>query len=259
MVEADFRRALAELGVEDDTLGPEEKACLEREGYLVLGGLIDADWLAGLRAAFDRLAGAEGADGGREAHTEAGTQRLGDLVNKDPVFDGVYTHPRVLAAVWHVLGRPFRLSSLNGREAMPGEGLQELHADWGDPPAAGEPWHVVNSLWLLDDYTGRNGSTRVVPRSHLERRPIGALVEDRLAPHPREVVLRAPAGTVVVINSHLWHGGTRNESGERRRVCHAYFAGREHGQQTCQQAHLRPETAARLSPAAAMILDVRLE
>ena len=71
-----------------------------------------------------------------------------------------------------------------------------------------------------------------------------------------EVQLIAPAGTVVVFNSHLWHGGTRNDSGRPRRALHSYFTRRANGQQLDQKKYIRPETLAHLSPAARFILDV---
>ena len=67
--------------------------------------------------------------------------------------------------------------------------------------------------------------------------------------------LTAPAGTVVVFNSHLWHGGTQNRSDRARRALHSYFARRSRGQQLDQKKYARPETLARLSPAARFILD----
>jgi len=70
------------------------------------------------------------------------------------------------------------------------------------------------------------------------------------------VLLTAPAGTVVVFNSHLWHGGTQNRSNRPRRVLHSYFARRSRGQQLDQKKYAQPGTLARLSTAARFILDV---
>ena len=191
---------------------------------------------------------------GLEVHQEAGTDRLADLVNKDPVFEICFTQPAVLAAVAHVLGE-FRLSSLNSRAVRPGQGHQPLHADWGGPvPPPG--YQVCNSIWLLDDFTSDNGATRVVPGSHRLTVSARDAMPDTSAPHPDEVKLVAPAGTVVVFNSHLWHGGTLNRTGSQRRATHSYFTRRANGQQLDQRKYIRPETLARLRPAARFILDV---
>ena len=79
---------------------------------------------------------------------------------------------------------------------------------------------------------------------------------DPFAPYPDEVKVLGLAGTVVIFNSHLWHGGTRNDSGRPRRALHSYFCRRGLKQQLDQRAYLRPETSARLSPAARYILGV---
>jgi ectoine hydroxylase-related dioxygenase (phytanoyl-CoA dioxygenase family) len=115
---------------------------------------------------------------------------------------------------------------------------------------------VCNSIWLLDDFTPENGATRVVPGSH--RR--GTMPGDEMAnpgdEHPEQIQLTGEAGTVVVFNSHLWHGGTQNRTDKPRRALHSYFALRHLPQQLDQQAYLRVETYKRLTPAQRFILDV---
>ena len=97
---------------------------------------------------------------------------------------------------------------------------------------------------------------RLVPGSHRLTVSVRDAMPDTSAPHPDEVTLVAPAGTVVVFNSHLWHGGTLNRTGSQRRAAHSYFTRRANGQQLDQRKYIRPETLARLSPAARFILDV---
>jgi ectoine hydroxylase-related dioxygenase (phytanoyl-CoA dioxygenase family) len=112
---------------------------------------------------------AEGDQARTEFRQEPGTERLSDLVNKGDVFDICYTHARILASIAHVLTPDFKLSPLNYRAALPGQGHQALHADWSVPVAAGQ-FRVCNSIWLLDDFTAENGPTRLVPGSHLRGR-----------------------------------------------------------------------------------------
>lgn len=247
--------ALEKLGVRPDTLTQQEKDQLDHEGFLSLSGILTPDQLASLRARVDELLWAEGDQAGTEFHQEAGTERLSDLVNKGPVFDVCFTHPRVLAGIAQVLAADFKLSSLNYRAALPGQGHQALHTDWSEPVTAGH-FRVCNSIWLLDDFTAENGPTRVVPGSHQR----GTLPKDEMrdpaAPHPNEVTLLAPAGTVVIFNSHLWHGGTLNRTAARRRALHAYFCHRTERQQLDQQRFARAQTRARLSAAARYVLGI---
>jgi ectoine hydroxylase-related dioxygenase (phytanoyl-CoA dioxygenase family) len=62
------------------------------------------------------------------------------------------------------------------------------------------------------------------------------------------------AGDLVVMNSHLWHGGTANRTDRRRLALHGFYCRWDKPQQQYQKPLLRPETAAALSPAARRIL-----
>ncbi|OCT13889.1 phytanoyl-CoA dioxygenase [Paenibacillus pectinilyticus] len=246
---------MAVLGVTEHTLTEEQKKSLDEEGFVVFPDLLDETQLEVIRAKYEELMTKEGMNAGKEVHQEEGTRRLSDLVNKGECFDGIYTHPKLLAAVYHVLMREFKLSSLNARDAIPGAGLQALHADWGSREAS-EPFHVCNSIWLIDDFTRENGATRVVPGSHkLSGNPQQHGIDPR-EPHPQEVLLLAPAGSVGIFNSHVWHGGTLNRTTQTRRALHAYFTAREHKQQLDQAEYLRKKTFDRLSSAARYVLDV---
>ena len=251
----DLEEALRSLGVEKNALTDEKKSTVDEAGYLALPGILSATEVAALGNRLDELYAAEGEEAGKEVHQEEGTWRLSNLVDKDPMFEKVITNPRLLAAIRHVLGPSFKLSSLNSRAALPGHGLQGLHADWGKGVEPGD-YYVCNSIWLLDDFAAENGATRVVPGSHLSRKIPADGMDDPTADHPNQVQLIAPAGTVVVFNSHVWHGGVLNQSAEPRRAMHCYFCRRDQAQQTDQRKWLRAETIDRLSPEAKAILDV---
>ncbi len=250
----DSGRALRELGVTAGLLTAAERARLDADGFLALPGILPEEQLQVIRQRLAGLSAAEGDRAGLEVHQEEGTDRLADLVNKDPVFEVCFTSPRVLAAVAHVLG-DFTLSSLNSRAALPGAGHQRLHTDWAEPVPAGD-YQVCNSIWLIDEFTTANGPTRVVPGSHRSGRLPAQAMADPEAPYPGEVRLLGRAGTVVVFNAHVWHGGTRNTTQRPRRALHSYFCRRGRKQQLDQRAYIRPETRARLSPAAQHILGV---
>jgi hypothetical protein len=124
----DMTTALARLGVTAESIDDETRERLDRDGYAPLTGILTGHQLTVMRARLAELLAAEGERAGLEVHQEAGADRLADLVNKDPVFEVCFTDPRLLACVAHVLGE-FKLSSLNFRAALPGHGLQALHAE----------------------------------------------------------------------------------------------------------------------------------
>ncbi len=227
---------------------PEDLRALDEQGYVVLHNLIDVDWLKALRRRVEELFEEEGENAGHEFRTEPFARRLANLVDKGEVFERVVAEPRVLELVSHVLNGSFKLSSLNARSTNPfAAEPQPLHVDMGLLPDAKGPT-VCNSVWLLDDFTPDNGATRLIPGSHLWGRNPRETLADPLAPHPGEILLVAPAGTVAVYNAHIWHGGTANSTAAHRRALHSFFVRRDVAQQQWQKKMLRAETQARLSP-----------
>jgi ectoine hydroxylase-related dioxygenase (phytanoyl-CoA dioxygenase family) len=252
----EFDEKLLQLGCKPVPLPQIQRDELDEQGFTLLENIIDPPWLAQLRQAFDTIHAQEGEQAGKEVAQMDGVRRLADLVNKDEVFDQVYLQPTLLTAVYHILQRPFKLHSLNGHDPLPGHGQQELHADWGKSSHPGAPFHVVNSMWMLDDFTPTNGATRIVPGSHRMSGRVNELVEDRLADHPDQVQFLGPAGSVAVFNGGAWHSCSQNSSTGMRRTLHCAFIAREHPQQTNQGQYLQPQTERRLTPLARYVLDV---
>ena len=97
-----------------------------------------------------------------------------------------------------------------------------------------------------------------MPGSHLSGQRPEDVMDDPLAPHPDEILITAPAGSVVILNAHTWHGGTLNVSGERRRVIHLSYCLRDDPQQLVQQDFLTEGLYQRMSPAHRCLLDILL-
>src|ERR1700677_4349422 len=95
--------ALHELGVRPDTLTPSDRASLDRDGYMIVPNVLPPAQAAAMAARLDTLAAAEGESAGKDFHTEKGATRLGTLINKDPMFDTCFLHPRGLAAVNYLM------------------------------------------------------------------------------------------------------------------------------------------------------------
>lgn len=241
----------------------EEYENLEREGYLALGQLLSSSEVQAVNSRIAELISIEGANAGSELFDskyirhpkEAGADRLADLVNKGAIFDKFYSHPRVLAGINAVLGAQYKLSSLNYRAARPGQGLQKLHVDYKNTVSQGG-YKVCNTIWLLDDFTENNGATRIVPGTHKSNMLPAAAMEDTQQPHPNEILIQAPAGSVFIFNSHVWHGGTTNTTDKYRRSIHSYFCTTDQPQQLDQRKYITSETKNRLNQRAQMILDV---
>ena len=251
-----MNQALVDVGVGPSTLTAGQCEQLDRLGYTMFPEMVDPAWLAGLRDAFERICAEEGERAGAEVSQMPGVRRLADLANKSEAFDGIYLNSRVLAAAQYVIGRPFKLSSVNGHDPLPGQGAQALHEDAVRTDGNIEQNDLMNSMWMLDDVTEENGATRIVPGSHRWSKQPRNMLEHQVEPHPDQALLTGKSGTVAVFNGHAWHSCTQNRTTRPRRMIHGAFIARELPQQTNQRKHLRPETAKRLSPAARFILDV---
>jgi ectoine hydroxylase-related dioxygenase (phytanoyl-CoA dioxygenase family) len=234
-----------------EMLSSQARQQLDQQGYLTLPGLMSAQLLEALRQRVEELFAEEGAACGSEFKQEPGARRLANLVNKGRIFEEVIVTPDVLEAVAEVLGPQYKLSSLNVRSANPHSDCdQPLHCDSG--AVADElGYSVCNSVWMLDDFTPDIGATRMVPGSHRWRtlpRP------EMYEPHPQQELVTGKAGTVVVMNAHMWHGGTANRTGQPRRAMHVYYTRFDKPQQQYQKRWLSSEVQSRLSPQARRIL-----
>jgi ectoine hydroxylase-related dioxygenase (phytanoyl-CoA dioxygenase family) len=228
---------------------------LEQLGYLVLPGFMTSELLTTLRQRTEQLFEEEGENAGWEFRKEPGSRRLANLVAKGEVFERIVSMPELLEYVAAVLGPEFKLSSLNARSANPHstESQQPLHTDMGAIPDDRGYW-VCNTLWMLDDFTAENGTMRAVRGSHHWRKLPQKELDDPRAPHPQEVLVTGKAGTVVVVNAHMWHGGTANRTDRHRRAVHGFYVRSDKPQQQYQKA-LIPETIQqRFSPSLRRIL-----
>jgi ectoine hydroxylase-related dioxygenase (phytanoyl-CoA dioxygenase family) len=106
----------------------------------------------------------------------------------------------VLAQVGALIGAPFFLMQIDGRDPMPGNTCQPLHRD-----SEGAVYPFVIAMIFLDDYGPDNGATRIVPGTHR-----GEVAGEAL-------VLSGKAGDVAVMDANLLHGATSNASGAPRR------------------------------------------
>ena len=95
-------QVLATLGATPNRLTASQRRELDELGYTIIPNLIGPAWLAELREAFERIYHDEGDRAGSEVQQLPGVRRLADLVNKSPVFDGIWLNPHVLAAAQYL-------------------------------------------------------------------------------------------------------------------------------------------------------------
>jgi ectoine hydroxylase-related dioxygenase (phytanoyl-CoA dioxygenase family) len=236
------------MNIDKVSLRAEETDRLDSDGFLVLRNFIEPGRLTALRRRLEDLFAEQGERAGHEFKQEPQTDRLANLVDYGEIFRWAIAEPKLLACVRHVLGDDFKLSSLNARSARPrSDWVQPLHCDTGAlPDEKGDS--VCNIIWLLDDFTADNGAPRYVPGTHRSGRLPQEVLTDPVAAHPDEVLITGRQGDVVVMNAHLWHGGTANRTDSPRLAMHSFYCRRDLPQQQYQKKLLRPETQRSLSP-----------
>lgn len=258
---SEIEYAIDELGLtapDNTVLLKAERQALDVDGYLNLGVLLDEDQLSRMRVRYDNAIEAESPQTRYD-----GIGRINDTVicsmNHDGLLDPLFMHPRLLAAVRHLMGIHTKYIGSNYHCPLPGYGHQGIHADyiWG---VEGSP-EVVNAVWMLDEFTEDNGATRVVPGSHRwGRHPTGDLVngEPRNAKDEVEgqVLITGRAGSCFVYNAHLWHGGTQNRTLQLRRAQHTFFSRSNRPSSTDVPAAIDQVVFERLGRVERAILDI---
>lgn len=189
-----------------------DEAALRTNGWTVLRSVLSADELRQLHAAWDRLE-AKGATNNWGPRETAG----------DSTFLRCADQPVARRAVAALLGEAFSVRTVDGRAPPKEHGQQALHIDWSAPTPP-DRQILANAFFVLDPMDEDNGGTRIVPGSHLWARAPGKELGQPLARHPRQQIVTANAGDVFVFSAHLWHSGTMNRSGRRRRVVRVLFA-----------------------------------
>lgn len=194
---------------------------IQQHGFVVLEDAVPSELVDELVTAIDATMVRSDVPFGQNNFLGLQTRRIFNLLRRDPAFAGVPIHSPALDIAEALLGPDLLLSSLTAIDIHPGETAQPLHADDASLPVPRPhaPLAVV-AIWALTDFTVDNGGTLVVPGSHqADRRPSSGDVHTAI---PTTMT----AGSILVYNGSLWHGGGANMSAARRMgiVCN-YCAG----------------------------------
>jgi hypothetical protein len=138
------------------------------------------------------------------------TRRTGGLIARSPVCRELVAHPFVLDVVRRVLGHAsnFQLHLTQLISIGPGEPAQPVHRDqWAFDffpfPLGFEV--QCNTIWAANDFSEKNGATRVIPGSNRYADKLQFGEADGL---PAEM----PTGSLVFYTGSLYHGAGANRS-----------------------------------------------
>jgi ectoine hydroxylase-related dioxygenase (phytanoyl-CoA dioxygenase family) len=202
----------------------------DRRGYLIFERVLAPDRVAEIRAA---LAPHLARDlTGRNDFEGLKTNRVYALLVKSPLFAELAIHPLALAFAEAELGPSCLLSALLAINLQPGETAQPWHFDDGGVRLPRpRPAFGVSAFWAIDDTTEVNGSTEIIPESHLwDDVPVaGALkpadfsstaadTDHDSGDRPDAVKLAMPSGSLAIAKGTLWHRGGANRSDRSRLI-----------------------------------------
>jgi ectoine hydroxylase-related dioxygenase (phytanoyl-CoA dioxygenase family) len=192
----------------------DDLATLDRQGYLVLEGLLSADECAAVRAAVTPLL----QHPGRNPFEGLVTQRVYSVLTKTRACDRLVDHPRVRALLDRILMPNHLLSQLQVINIRPGEDAQLLHHDDSIYPVPRpRPPLGAATIWAIDEFTGDNGATVLLPGSHRwddERRPRDS---------DTAVTATMRPGSCLFFVGTLWHGGGANRTAADRLAVTAQY------------------------------------
>ncbi len=197
------------LGLEDTVRG------LKEDGYGYIHDAAGADFNARFREALLRVS-----KGGMDAG-EAG-YGANMLLDKDPLITEAVLNPKILAIVEVMCGKGALITQVASSVKPAAKTPLGLHADQNWTPA---PFPVHNQLvtfcWATDEFNEANGSTRVVPKSHLlGRHP----TTEEAAASEGAISTECPAGSIVVWGGATWHGGGARSAPGERVVAHISYS-----------------------------------
>jgi hypothetical protein len=227
------KAAIIERFLVDDDMA-EMLAVLERDGALIVEGLLTAEVVARVNADVGDAVAAADPDGPTfnpmvKAFMGAMTKNVPGVPGISPTFaTEVMCHPLLLALTGAVLGpgcARFQLNLGQILERGPGSQDQWLHRDegvWVDVPKP-SPELQLASVIALVDFTRDNGATRAVPGSHrwLDRH---SPMDEQTTPDPDQIaVAEMPAGSALIYTGGVIHGGGANTTDQPRRAVHLSY------------------------------------
>lgn len=201
---------------------PQEIQQLVNQGYLVRESLFTEEGLACLRSAMDAVEAAE-RQGKDVTSRRFGGLFIRYLADKHPTFCSMLKFQPTLSVARAVLGPLVQIRGFSARISYPNEPNQEtqwhIHQQVISdplPPFFVHP-HGLDCLIYLDELNDANGPLCFLPSSHWNTRyhTPNEDFEDK----PGQIVVRAPAGSCVIIHSNLWHRALpTTPAGRKRRL-----------------------------------------
>lgn len=194
---------------------------LKQDGWCVVENVIPESDLKAIRPQIQ----ASTQEHHSERAMEQGIGHVGGFIAFDQALAPYLADRRVLDPIEGILGPLVKISFTTATINLPGNPRGNWHADWPFnqnnaghvvAPYPDIPMHIT-TLWMLSAFSAENGGTLIVPGSHREsNNPTGGNGIDPAASHPNEMNASGKAGSVLLLDSRIWHSTAANTTAEPR-------------------------------------------
>ena len=205
---------------------------LVEEGYAIIPAILPAAEIERTKEAIDTVLESEREIASRYGLQNENLQMCFNAQGKHPHFYGLalrYAEP--VQVIRRVLGDDMFAHNVAIRKPLP-SGKKDwtklggyLHADWHhftvEPFAGGKHYAMaIQSVWAISEFSVETGATYLWPGSHLTNEVPPEQPENL---PPGSIRATAPAGSIILWDSALWHTSGANSSSSPRYSLVYYF------------------------------------
>lgn len=257
---------IKKLNIDSKVLKKNKLNFLKKNGYLIIRrNKFLLNNLKLFRAEIDKFIKIDGVKGGWEGKKEfyrkgklfePGTQRLGNLIEKNIIFSNLITIPEIIMCAKEVIKDEIKVCGLNFREPKKGTGYQKIHMDWKPRKKNSKKFAGIVAMIFFDNANSQNGVTRLIPKTHLKNNWPEKYIDINVK-NKKEFTPKINAADILILNLNLWHAGSNNLTGKRRRMIMLNIKRRSLPQLLNYKKFLSSSTKLQLNDAQKYLLAIR--
>jgi len=194
---------------------PDVEQLIDGPGFVLMPNLMAAAEAAEARSRVLEIAASPSASTFGRHNDRTGQQHVRGLLAHGEIFERMAQHAALIEIAEAMLGDDMTLGAYSARILHPGATPMGVHVDypyWAmRGPFTLRPPLMVQVIWMLQDFTERNGATLVAPRSQLR------CARPNREQFAREAVkITGVAGDAIISHGLLWHDTSQNHTAEPR-------------------------------------------
>ena len=182
-------------------------------GYVIIPDILSLEQAEEARSTVLRIAEYEKTLG--KVLLDARRERLYGLLYKAEIFEWMVQHPLVIEIVESIIGKDMILGGFSAHILNPGATNMGVHVDypyWAmKPPFPAHPVMEIQIIWMVEDFTEKNGSPIFASGSQKYCCPPDL---DQFSNTASK--LTGKAGSVVISHGLVWHDTSTNASNQPR-------------------------------------------